>query len=157
MQPDCLVHVAAFVFRRMVAVVDPSQPVRGNLPAGLLHRRDLVGRARQRCGDAVAGDRHLGLGEQAQQSPEAGARAIFVDRFHVPVALARPGRGADDLGQEGLRSLVAVQDAIFAAFLIIDDELHCDMRPARPFRIGRIGAVAAHVSFVTHCRSCRIV
>ena len=137
----------------MVAVVDPFQAVRGDLPAGLLHRRDLLGRARQRGGDAVDGDRHLGLGEQAMQPPEAGAGAIFVDRFHVPVALAGPGRGADDLGQEGLRGGVAMQDAVLAAFLVVDDELHRDMRAARPFRIRRVGAVAAHVSFVTHCPS----
>jgi hypothetical protein len=47
-------------------------------------------------------DRHGALGEHAMQPPEAGAGAVFVDRLHVPVALARPGRGADDLRQEGL-------------------------------------------------------
>ena len=43
-----------------------------------------------------------------------------------------------------------MQDAVLAAFLVVDDELHGDMRAARPFRVGRVGAVAAHVSFVTH-------
>ena len=46
-----------------------------------------------------------------------------------------------------------MQDAVLAAFLVVDDELHRDMRAARPFRIRRIGAVAAHVACVTHCRS----
>ena len=41
-------------------------------------------------------------GEQPVQPPEPGARAVVVDRFHVPVALARPGRGPGDVGQERL-------------------------------------------------------
>src|SRR5205823_5964107 len=103
------------------------------------------------------GHRYLRLCEQPVEPPEAGAGAVFVDRFHVPVALAEPGGGADDLGQEGFGSLVAVKHAVLAAFFVVDDELHRDMGTAGPFRIRWICPVTAHVPFVTHGRSCPIV
>jgi hypothetical protein len=66
------------------------------------------------------------------------------------VALARPRRGADDLGQKRLGRGVAMQHAVLAAFLVIDDELDGHKRAARPFRVRRILAIAAHVSLVAH-------
>src|SRR6185312_16337879 len=126
------------------------QPVRGDLPAGLLHGRKLVGGAGERAGDAVAGNGHLRLGEQAVDPPETGARTVFVDRFHIPVPHALPGCRTRDFRQESLGGLVSVQDTVFAAFLVVDDELDRDMRAARPFRVGWIGSIAAHISLVTH-------
>ena len=131
-----------------VLVLDPLQPVACDLPAGLLHGGDLVGAARQRAGDPVDGHRQPAFGEQAVQPPEPGPRAVFVDRLHVPVPLPRPSRGPHDLAQEGLRGRVAVQHAILAAFLVVDDELHRDPGPAGPVGRGRIAAVAGHVSWV---------
>ena len=129
-----------------VAIVDPLVAMRGDFPARLVHGRDRLRMARHGGGDGIDGDRNLALREHAMQAPEAGARAIFVDRFHVHVALARPGRGADDLGQEGLGGGVAVQDVVLAAFLVVDDELQGHARAARPVRERRIAAIADHVA-----------
>src|SRR5690606_36675237 len=104
----------------------------------------------KRARNAIDGDWYTGFGKDAVQPPEAGARAIFVDRFHVPVALARPWRGAHHFRQEGLGSGVAMQDAVFAAFLVIDDELDGHRRAARPSRIRPVAAMAAHVTNVSH-------
>ena len=120
-----------------IAVVDPFQAVRGDLPVGFAHRRDRFRIALQRGGDAEDGDRDFRAVNIAPQPPEAGARAVFVDRFHVHVALAGPGLRADDLRQERFRRGVAVQDVVLAAFLVVEHELDGDDGAARPFRIGR--------------------
>ena len=134
-----------------VAVVDPFQAVRGDLPLRLLHGGDgLRGCAAIAVATRIDGDRDVALGESAPQPPEAGARAVFVDRLHVHVALAGPGLRADDLRQERLGGGVAVQDVVLAALLVVDDELHRDHRAARPFRVGRVAAVADHVARIVH-------
>jgi hypothetical protein len=149
-QPYGFGNVAPLVLERMLAIVDPFQPVRGDLPSGLLHSGHLVGRTGE-CGcHAVAGDRHLCLREQAVKPPEADAGAVFVDRFHVPVTQALPGLRTGDFGKKGFGGPVAMQDAVFAAFLVVYDELHADVGAAWPFRVRRVGPVAAHVSDVTH-------
>ena len=109
---------------RRIAIVDPFQTVGGDLPPRLVHGGDRFAIARHRGRDRIDGDGHGALGEHAVQPPEAGARAVFVDRLHVHVPHARPGRCADDFRQEGFRRRVAVQDVVLAAFLVIDDELH---------------------------------
>ncbi len=152
MQPDRLHHVGALGLLVMVAIVDPLQAVRGDFPVRGLHGGHLVGRARESGGDAVDGDRHLCPGEQAVQAPEAGAGPVFVDGFHVPMAQARPWRSTRDLRQEGLRGLVAVEDAVLAAFLVVDHELHGHMGATGPGRIGWIGSVTTHVAHITHRR-----
>lgn len=43
MQFDRRFEVTALILGAVVAIVDPPQPVRGDLPAGVLHGRDLVG------------------------------------------------------------------------------------------------------------------
>ena len=142
--------------RRCSPVVDPFQAVAGDLPVGLLHRGDGLGLRVERGRDAVDGDRNVALGEHAPQPPEAGARAVFVDRLHVHVAHARPGLRADDLREERLRGRVAVEDVVLAALLVVDDELDRDARAARPVRVGRVAAVADHVARIDHrCQDVR--
>ena len=131
---------------RRVAIVDPLEAMGGDFPPRLVHRRDRLAIARHRCRHRVDGDGNRALGEQAMQAPEAGPRAVFVDRLHVHVAHARPGRGADDLRQERFGRGVAVQDVVLAALLVVDDELHGDARPASASR--RTGGFA-------RSRSCR--
>ena len=141
----------------MVLVLDPFQAVAGDLPAGGLHRIDLLGRSGQRRCHAIDRDRHVVLGEEAMQPPETGPGAVFVDRFHVPVALPRPGRGTDDLREERFRRGVAMQDAVLAAFLVVQHELHGDPRVIGPVGRGRLGPVAPHISRVAlhlSARSC---
>src|SRR3546814_7148027 len=73
---------------------------------------------------------------------------LLVDRFHVHVALARPGLRAEDLREESLRRGVAVENAVLAAFLVIDDELHGDAGAAGPVGIRRRFAIADEVARV---------
>ena len=80
------------------------------------------------------------------QAPEAGTGAVFVDQLHVHVTHARPGRGADDLGQESLGRGVAVQDVVLAALLVIDDELNRDARLVWPIGERRRAPIADHVA-----------
>ena len=143
---------------RRIAVVDPFETVGRDLPSRLVHGGDSFAVARHGGRDRVDGDGHGAPGEHPVQSPEAGARAVFVDRLHVHVPHARPGRCADDFRQEGFRCCVAVQDVVLAAFLVIDDELHRHARVAGPVgewrrapiadHIARIVFVARHLSFV---------
>ena len=133
-------------FGRRVAIVDPLEPMGGDLPPSLVHRRNRLAIARHRRRHGVDGDGNGAVVEQAMQPPEAGAGAIFVDQFHVHVPLAWPGRSADDLGQEGFRSGIAVQDVVLAALLVIDNELHGDARLVRPVGERGRAPVADHVA-----------
>jgi hypothetical protein len=96
--------------------------------------------------------------EHAVQPPEAGAGAVFVDRFHVPMALARPGLRAGDFREERLGRRIAVQDRVLAAFLVVENKLDADVGAVGPLRIGRVRPVAAHVADISlgfgHCLSC---
>src|SRR5688572_12785138 len=85
---------------------------------------------------------------------ETGTGTILVDRFHVHVALARPGLGADDLGEKGFRCSIAVEDIVLAALLVIDDELHGDIGALRPVRIGSGAAIALEIAGVVLFQAC---
>src|ERR1700722_12960501 len=83
------------------------------------------------------------------QTPEAGAGAVFVDRLHVHVTHAWPGRGPDDLGQERFGGALAMQDIVLAALLVIDDKLHGDTSALRPVGERRGSPVADHVARIS--------
>ena len=146
MDADRLTQMGALLVGREILVVDPFQAVAGDFPARLLHRGDRLGVALKRGRDAEDGDRQIALGEHAPQAPEAGAGAVFVDRLHAHVPLPRPGRRADDLGQEAFGSSVPVEDVVLAPLLVVDDELDADARSVRPARVGRIAAVADEIA-----------
>ena len=118
----------------------------GDLPSRLAHRRDSVGISCQRLGDAEDGDRDIARVEQAPETPEPGARAVFIHRLHVHMPLARPGLRPENIRQERLGRGVAMQDRTFAAFLVVEDELDGDTGAAGPARIGRIAAVADEIA-----------
>src|SRR5207245_2888992 len=84
--------------------------------------------------------------EEAHQAPESGATPIFVDRLHAQMALPDEGRRADDLGKEGFRRVIAMQDGVLTTFLVIDDDLQGKARSAGPLRLRRVPAVAHHVA-----------
>ena len=42
-----------------------------------------------------------------------------------------------------------MQDAVFAAFFIIDHKLHSDLGPVRPVRLGRVCPISNHVAAIT--------
>src|SRR3546814_15863884 len=58
------------------------------------------------------------------------------------------GLRAEDLREESLRRGVAVENAVLAAFLVIDDELHGDAGAAGPVGIRRRFAIADEVARV---------
>ena len=138
--------MARFDLGRRVAIVDPFQPMGGDFPPRLVHRRNRFDIARHGGCDRVDGHRNRALGEHAVQSPEPGARAVFVERLHVHVTHARPRRRADDFRQESFGRRVAVQDVVLAALLVIDDELHGDARPVWPVGERGVTPVADHVA-----------
>ena len=110
-----------------------------------IHHRGI---ALHRHRDAEDRERRLVALKELEDAPDAGARAVLVERFHrhVPHALER--LGADDLGQERFRRLVAVQDRVLAAFLVIEHELQREARAARPFRLRRARPIAREVTRV---------
>ena len=140
--------LGAFLGFGHVLVFDPFQAVAGDFPACVLHGGHLIGAAGKGAGDAVDGDRQAAFGEQAVEPPEPGARAVFVNRFHVPVALVRPGGGSDDFGQEGLGGGISVEHAVFTAFFIVHHELHGDPGPVRPVRLWRARPVAPQIPWI---------
>jgi len=56
------------------------------------------------------------------------------------------GRCANDFRKEGFRRAITVEDAAFAPFLVIEDELHRDAGAARPVGERWIACVAGHVA-----------
>ncbi len=140
-----LLHVGALGRFVGLLVADPAQAVAGDLVAERLERRHRLRIALQRQRDAEHRQRQLALFKQAQNTPQSGARAVFVQRLHAHVA-HRERLRADDLGQEGLRRRVAVQHAVFRAFLVVQHELQRHPCAARPLRMGRVAAVAGQVA-----------
>src|SRR6056297_599841 len=102
MEPYRLGYGSAFLVLGHVLVFDPFQAVTCDFPIRLLHRRYLLGAAGESRGDAVDRERNARAGEEAMHSPEPGARAVVVDRLHVPVTLPGPGGGTWDVRQERL-------------------------------------------------------
>ena len=131
-----------------VAVIDPFQPVAGNLPTGGLHGGDLFGVACQGGGHAIHGDRDRRFDEQAVQAPKTCARAVVVDRFHVPVPHARPRRGTGDVGEERLGLGVAVQKVVLAALFVVQHNGDGDLGPARPCGIRRVWPMTTEIARV---------
>ena len=150
---DRLLDVRPLLRFREVAVVDPLQAVRRDLPAGLVHGGHGFAVPRHRRRDREHGHRQPARREQPMQPPETDARAELVDRFHAHVPLPGPRLRTDDLRQERLRRLVAVQDAVLPAFLVVDHELHRDPRIGWPARMWRIAAVADEIAGVARSRA----
>ena len=72
-----------------------------------------------------------------------GAQDVYVAYVNgdtIPDVVAT-GLSADDVGQERLRFIVAVQNTSFAALFIVDDELQCETSTARPTSGWRVAAV----------------
>jgi hypothetical protein len=83
------------------------------------------------------------------QSPETGARTIFIDAFHIPVTLTRPRGSTDNFGQEGLGCFIAMEQAIFSTFFVIENELNGDLCTIRPMDSRQSLTIAKHVSGIT--------
>jgi len=99
-------------------------------------------------GDGENGDRDVMAAEQLEQAPDPDTAAVFVDRLHAHVTRARPRLGAYDLGQESLRRGVAMEDIVFAAFLIVDHELDGQSRTTRPVRVWRVGTITDQIAWM---------
>ena len=131
-------------------IIDPAIAVRGDFMAvrqrPLDHRRMAFHRHRH----GKQRQRHAAVAEQVEETPHAGTRAIFIDRFHRHVARALERRRADDLGQEHFGCRIAVEHRVLGAFLVIQHELDGDPGVARPARMRRRGAVADHVARIAH-------
>src|SRR5439155_4554244 len=91
------------------------------------------------------GERETAPLELAQDSPDARARTVLVDRLHRH-ATRRMRRGADDLGKELLRRRIAVQHGALRAFLVVQDELHGDSLAAGPIGGRDVAAVTLQIA-----------
>ena len=149
-EADRISHLRALGSDVVVLVVDPLEAMAGDLPAGLAHRLDLRGRARQGRRDTIDGERHVVPGEEPMQAPEPGPGSVLVDRFHAPVPLAGPGLGTHDLREERLGRGIAVQQAVLAALLVVQHELDGDPGTLGPIRRRRPRPVAQHVARIAH-------
>lgn len=58
----------------------------------------------------------------------------------------RVAGGADNIGQELFRPRIAMQDVILGAFLIVEDELYRDPRPARPARVRWLPCITSQIA-----------
>ena len=134
---DRLGDVLALDLLGDVLVVDPAITVCRDLPVCREHRRDGRRVALQRHSHTVDRNRHVAPGESAcsrqkpARLPYSYSNSIFMLR------MPRDWRGADRLRQKCLGSGVAVQDRVFAALFVIDDELQCDAGVAGPPSLGR--------------------
>ena len=130
-----------------VLVAHPAPAVARDLVPVAQERVDDGRMPQHRHPDAEDRERNAALAEQPQESPDAGPRAVLVERLHAHVA--HPERlGADDLRQERLRRLVAVQHRVLAALLVVEDELDGDAGAAGPACVRRVLAVAGEVARV---------
>ena len=58
----------------------------------------------------------------------------------------RVAGGANNIGQELFRPRIAMQDVILSAFLVVEDELHRDPRPARPARVRWLPCITSQIA-----------
>ena len=131
---------------------NPAQAVAGNFVSTFEHRRHRLGVALHRHRNAKHRDRHAPRLELAHQTPETGARAVFVNRFHRQVAV-RKRLCTNDLGEKGLGSGIAMQHIVLTTLFIIEHELQGDACAIGPGCVGWLFAVAmqiARVSAVVH-------
>ncbi|MNN27558.1 hypothetical protein D3C81_1410970 [compost metagenome] len=143
-------HVLALGGFVHVLVVDPAPAMAGDLVAQFDEGAGQFRMALQRHRYAEDGQRQAALLELAQDAPDAGARAVFIDALHAHVAVG-VGRGADDLGEELLGGGVAVQHAVLAAFFVVEHELQRNARAARPAGVRRLGAVTDEIAWIVLC------
>ena len=139
-------QVFALLFGGGEGIVNPPQSVGGDFPLRFFHRGDRFGISRQRHGDAKDGNGQAANLEHSAQPPKTGAGAVFIDGLHVHMPDAGKRLRADDFREKRLRSGIAVKNAVFAAFLIVDDKLHGDFGAAGPPRARRVFAVTNEVA-----------
>ena len=143
---DGILNVPPLLVFRHILVVNPLQPMAGNFPARLDHRPRLLRRTLQGGGHAINRERNLAAREHAPQPPEAGPRPIFINRFHVPVALPGPGNRTNGFRQESLRGRITMQNIVLAALFVVQYELHGYTRSVRPFRIRNGPAITLKIT-----------
>jgi hypothetical protein len=136
-QGDGLRDMGALDVLGHILVVDPAQSMAGDLPFGPLHGLHRFGVAGQSLRHAKHCDGQITLDEQAMQAPKARPAAIFIEALHRHGAV-RVARCADHFGRKPFGQFVAIEDGVFRALLIIDDELHCDARACGQWASGGV-------------------
>src|SRR5581483_3576305 len=91
-----------------LVVVYPSPSMACDFVAELDHRLCGIRISQHRHSHREYRDRNSAFFEETHQSPEAGSAAVLVDRLHAHMPSAFERRRADDLGQKGLRSRIAM-------------------------------------------------
>jgi len=110
------------------------------------HRLGGLRVALERHADGIDGRDHLPLGEDAHETPEADATAVFVGRLHIKIARALEWGRHEKVGQARFGDFVAVQHTALATLLIVDDEIEGEARPTGPTRIWRLVGIADEIA-----------
>ena len=82
------------------------------------------------------------------------ARAVLVYGFHIHVTLIHECLRTDYLREKCFGCRVTVQDAIFGAFFVVDNELHGNTCLIWPLGVRDISSVAAQVARIISVRHC---
>src|SRR5271154_3852823 len=123
-----------------VVIVEPAPPVIDDVAALTRHRLGGLRVALERHADGIDRRDNLPLGEDAHETPKADTTAVFVGRLHIKIARALEWGRHEKVGQARLGDLVAVQHAVLATLLIVDDEIEGEARPTGPTRVRRLVA-----------------
>ena len=142
-----LAHMLALDFFGHVLVVNPAVAMASDLMTQAHEFLCQLGMTLQRHAHPKHGHGQATLLKLVQNPPDTGTRAVFVNGFHGQVTVRVSGR-TNNFGQELLGARVTVQDAILAAFLIIQDKLHRNARPIRPLCMGHVFTVTDQVTRV---------
>ena len=111
--------------------LDPSPSVATDVDAVLPHR---LGNGRVAFEGERAGEKsecHLPLVEQALQAPEPDPGAVLEHRLGREIALAARHRRPRHFGEADFGEPVAIPDQGLGPFLVVDDEVEGERRPAR--------------------------
>src|SRR3712207_2158621 len=130
------------------AVVDPAPAVGGDLMPRFGEGAAGGGIELQGAACGVDRERQAALREEAQDAPDARARAVVELRFGDEVALADARLPARDLVQVGLAVRIAVQHAALGALLVVQHEGEGEARATGPARVRRVRPVAEEVADV---------
>ena len=93
-------------------------------------------------------DRYRFTLEKIQQAPHPYPGPVFVGRFHTHMPLTGPGLCPDDLRQKRLGRRITVQDAVFTAFFVVEDELQGKSCTTGPIHWRYYGTVSNQVAWI---------
>src|SRR5205814_2248698 len=140
-----LADVLALLGLAELVVLHPAPAERAHVPAGIADGGGDGGVALQRERAAEHRERELALVEETLHAPEPDAAAVLEHALGGEIAALHAVVAAASLGERGLREAVVLR-VVFGAFLVVDDEVHCDAGVAGPLRVRRLAGIADEIT-----------